>query len=432
MKISVQDLVNSGIIGIDDVKKLALMRRQEVLMEHNIETPKILSRMKKGKIRYYCNVPSKCSRTGSRHQITGDTPEEVEEAFQAEAYEALTHEQMTVQDLIDTCLKYRRDEIKLQTYERYQRILLNDIRGSKLGKTRVSDVKAVDCESFIRSMYTKEYTHGAIEQIKSLISTSFDYGISHEYMTANYMRGVKISKNCCAVGGSRTTGVWTDEEIGRLWAGSLEQWNRYRKFRYSAVILLLIYTGMRIGELLALTWDDVNWDKRQISINKTMIRYTDYETGQKILTTDSPKNMSSRRVITLNDVAIFWLQEIQRRNIEAGIESDLIVSSRTGHLLKAGTIDNSLRKFCKKIGIGYRSCHAARRTYVSIALDSGKIPINVVSRDLGHKKISTTQDVYYKIRKSENELLEQKNIVFSAVTGAANFLASAGITQKEA
>ena len=85
--------------------------------------------------------------------------------------------------------------------------------------------------------------------------------------------------------------------------------------------MALIFTGCRVGELLAANWRDIDFESKTFSITKTVIRYTEYDTGKKILTVDKTKTADGQRIIALTDEAIYWLKEIKRRNEELGRHS---------------------------------------------------------------------------------------------------------------
>ena len=174
--------------------------------------------------------------------------------------------------------------------------------------------------------------------------------------------------------------------------------------------MLAIYTGARIGELLGLTWDDVDLKAGTMSIDKTAIRYTDYETGKKIMTTNNTKTVSSRRVIELNDAALFWLNEIKSRNQQEGLTGNLVVQSKGGKMAKLDVINAALKYFCERAGVTVYSSHAARKTFATMMIDGG-LPLSVVSKILGHSEISTTQNVYYKPRTNASETINKENSI---------------------
>ena len=128
------------------------------------------------------------------------------------------------------------------------------------------------------------------------------------------------------------------------------------------------------------------------------------------MTTNNTKTISSRRVIELNDAAMFWLNEIRSRNQQEGLTGNLVVQSKGGKMAKLDVINAALKYFCEKAGVTVYSSHAARKTFATMMIDGG-LPLSVVSKILGHSEISTTQNVYYKPRTNASETINQENSI---------------------
>lgn len=410
------DMVARGMMTDDDARSLSMRYRQEVLMKSGIDIPE--PKQRPDTRQWLLTVPARYSKTKKRHQITRSSREAVIEAYEQEVYSVIAHDEMTVQGAVTEYLDSRRDELKISSYERYVRMSENHIKESFFGELRLTDVTLDYCRQYIQTLYKEGLCQTHIKQLKSLVVSSLEYAIAHDYITTNYMRSVKINGNLCSAERAHDTGAWTDEEMHELWLGSISQWQNGRHFRYSAAAMFLMYSGCRVGELLSATWNDVNFEEKTLSITKTLVRYTNYDTGKKILMTDTTKSVSSRRVLRLNDAAMFWLYEMRARNEQLGIESSLLVPSRSGRLVKQDTIDICIQKFCAAIGMRYLSSHAMRRTYARVLLDAN-VPVSEVSHDLGHKNISTTQNIYYKRRSAEAGQMDKKNAAFSAAVGIA-------------
>ena len=257
----------------------------------------------------------------------------------------------------------------------------------------------------------------SLKRIKSLVKTAFDYAVSRDMADKNYMVSISINGSLCSTKKEREKTVWEDDEVVTLCQKSLEWWQS-GKFRHSALLPALIFLGCRIGELSALTWNDVNFENRTVTFAKTIIEYTDYKTHQKCRTVDVPKRPDSRRTVYMNDGAMFWLMEIKRRNQETGINSSNVVVTKTGRIPKEDQLAISFRRICKNAGIPYKTSHTCRRTYTTVMIDGG-VTVSQVSADLGHKKGSTTLDTYYRTKKQTEEVLQMKNNVLNQVYSKA-------------
>ncbi len=165
--------------------------------------------------------------------------------------------------------------------------------------------------------------------------------------------------------------------------------------RNGALYHLAIATAMRMSELLGLKWTDLDWQKKTLYVQRQLIR--------SIVDKDyfaPPKTKNGRRAITLGDATIEKLHEHwQRQNIERAIagkrwqENDLIFPSTIGTPKNQSCLYLEFEKFLKKIGLPKIRFHDLRHTGATLLLNHGIAPI-IVSRRLGHYKVSMTLDIY--------------------------------------
>lgn len=414
MELIMQELLNAGIITMEQVERARMEKIMKALEEYGIETPKITKR--KDENRYICNIPKKYSKDGKRHNISGSTVEECEKKWRDEIYKFITAEpdrDATFQDIANEWLKKKRGTVNETTYALYVGMNRNHLKNTALGKMKVRDIHLSDCEDYIKSLYQKELCSTTTKQIKIMISGIMEYAVQHEYINTNYMHGVKVNAGICSTKGQRKKETWTDNELVKIKNESLKEWNEHKKYRHSAIIILQSTIGCRIGELCALNWKDIDFENKTLSITKNLVEYKDPDTNEWILTINNVKTVSGRRTIDLTDEAIFWFKEVKQRCEDKGIKSEHVVVNRNGDYIKPCQMLENFKTFCMAKKIKYKASHSNRRTYATILMDSN-VPISEVSADLGHSSISTTQKFYYKRRADREQLRSQKNAVFAA------------------
>ena len=146
MELIMQELLNAGIITMEQVERARMEKIMKALEEYGIETPKITKR--KDENRYICNIPKKYSKDGKRHNISGSTVEECEKKWRDEIYKFITAEpdrDATFQDIANEWLKKKRGTVNETTYALYVGMNRNHLKNTTLGKMKVRDIHLSDC-----------------------------------------------------------------------------------------------------------------------------------------------------------------------------------------------------------------------------------------------------------------------------------------------
>lgn len=160
-----------------------------------------------------------------------------------------------------------------------------------------------------------------------------------------------------------------------------------KEYYYSVGILLCLYTGLRIGELVALTWDDVNFKTKELYINKTITRIRKNKEWIDMII--EPKTKKSIRKIPLGNEIIILLKELKKKKI-----SKYIVSNKTGDRALIRTYQYFFTRIQKILNIKeVLNFHALRHTFATRAIESG-MDIKTLSEILGHSNTSITINRY--------------------------------------
>lgn len=176
---------------------------------------------------------------------------------------------------------------------------------------------------------------------------------------------------------------------------------------YNAVIRFQLYTGMRIGETLALSWDDINFDKRQININKTVNFINQkFQIGP-------PKTNNSYRILGMNDTVYNLLKLIKKQQDETKKllknvwqDLNLVFTQETGGYIHRNNINNRLNSLKKGTDYEYITVHSLRHANATLLLMNG-VDLKIVSAHLGHNDIQTTANIYVDVLKSQRQVVAQ-------------------------
>ena len=151
-------------------------------------------------------------------------------------------------------------------------------------------------------------------------------------------------------------------------------------------IIICLYTGLRIGELLALEWNDIDFAKAELHITKTC-HDSKNKNGTFCRITDAPKTENSRRVIPLPKQLLPILKEMKKRS-----SSELVITGNE-KILSVRSYQRSFELLLKKNGIPHRGFHAIRHTFATRAIECG-MDIKSLSEILGHKNATVTLNRY--------------------------------------
>ncbi|MGD0882271.1 MAG: site-specific integrase, partial [Acidimicrobiales bacterium] len=251
-----------------------------------------------------------------------------------------------------------------------------------LGKHRLAKLDVRHVEELIADLGRAGYQPNTIRLVRSVLRRSLGHAVRQGVLTRNVVTltdGPRIPRG--------TSRALTVEEVQKLLEAS-------RGVRFEAAFVLLVETGMRLGELLGLRWEDVDLEAGQLSIYQTLSTLD----GKIVL--DEPKTASSRRPYELSPQAVKALRSHQARQAaerlamgEWWTASGLVVVSDFGTPVDPSNFRRVFRKVSKEAGIEGCHPHELRHTAASLMLSRG-VPLHVVSDVLGHSSISVTKDVY--------------------------------------
>lgn len=286
----------------------------------------------------------------------------------------------TVADLLDAWLEAVAPTLKPRTLADYRQVATLHILPA-LGKVRLSKVEPSQLQSLYASLQAQG-KHRAARKVHAVLHRAFTLAVLWRWLAENPAKRVLPP----VYHPGRKT-LWTQEELAAFLAGTQDHW-------LQPLWMVALASGCRIGELLALTWQDVDLAEGSIAIGKTGA----YINGT--WTVSTPKTASGYREITMppEGVAALRHQKAQQAQwrLKAGPDwtaSNLVFTGETGRPLHASDVANAMRRLCKRLGLPPVTPHGLRHLHASLLLREG-LPVPAVSARLGHSTPAITMGVY--------------------------------------
>lgn len=148
-----------------------------------------------------------------------------------------------------------------------------------------------------------------------------------------------------------------------------------------------MYTGLRIGELLALEWSDISFERGIISVTKTCYEGKD-SSGSYTHIVTSPKTEASRRIIPIPKQIIPYIKTLQKMS-----KSKYVISSKCNKSISIRSYQRSYELLLKQLSIPHRGFHALRHTFATRAIECG-VDVKTISEVLGHNNLTITLKRY--------------------------------------
>ena len=261
---------------------------------------------------------------------------------------------MTFKNTYDMWSKNHFENISRQTIKTIKNIYNSYV--FKFNDYKIKDIKLIELQSFINTLKDNGLSTGTLKQVKSVLNMVFNYALKNEYINKNMVEFLDIGKHKKVLDRK----IFTNEEIKILWDNKGQ--------RDIDIILILIYSGLRVNELLTL-------ENTQINIESRYIR-----AGSK---TEAGKN----RLIPISYKILPLITKYIKLN------NKYLFQSKTGNFLLYNNYRQNFKKIIKKIGLQEHTIHDTRHTFATLLsnADANKTSIKNI---IGHANYGITEKIY--------------------------------------
>ena len=349
-----------------------------------------------------------------RKQFTGKTQQEVKNKLEQYKKEMLlgtisTDDKITLEEWYQTWLfDYRIKDLKPKSFEKYEGIYRNYIKGTELGRVKLKDLRTTHIQKYYNNLQ-KTKPVSTIKGLNTRLKPCLGEAEKQGYIQKNYCKMVTLPKDNT----TKVISILTKEEQD-IFIQSIQN------HKLNVLFLVALGTGLRLGELLGLKWNDIEFDTGILTVNRTLSKIKNRDTGKYEVIEQTPKTKNSNRSIPIPQNILYKLKEYKKEQNkqrllvgEAYINNNYIFTDDIGNVIDDKRPGRNLKTILTKLDIEPIKFHALRHTYAT-RLFEANIPPKTVQALMGHSDISITMDVYTHVMEDTKlEAIEKLNNIFA-------------------
>jgi integrase len=294
---------------------------------------------------------------------------------------------------LDIWLKdYKKNSVSPSTYASYHTNVNHHINPI-LGSTEVQKIKPHHIQKLLNSMGEDTPERNALNpwtviKVKNILSGAFEQAVRNQIILVNPVKATVSPKL-----EQKDIRILTECEQKAFL-------DACKGHRLEAMYTLALATGMRRGEILALSWENIDLDKKCITVKCSVSRIKDPETGKTELLFSEPKTKAGRRSVPIMDSLIPVLEVHKARQDgekkQAGSAwntHNLAFCSNVGTIIEPRRVATTMDKIAASAGLEHITFHALRHSFATRMLEAN-VPAKVVQDILGHTDVTLTLNTY--------------------------------------
>lgn len=309
---------------------------------------------------------------------------------------------ITFQALCDDWLKHYLSQGAKESSHRARRIALNHVINA-FGQSLIQKINKKMYQDLIDELANK-FSTNYISSIHSSANMVFTYAHDNKLIKDIPSEGVKLPKKKKTVADLKNDSInekfLEKEELEEFLTVVKEEGLEGDLLTFA----MLAYTGLRIGEMIALQWSDIDFSNNTLRVYKTYYNPSNNKLHYQLLT---PKTESSVRTITIDPLLIKLLNMhrneqnlIAKNNAPLYVNNDFIFATNEGYPKTIKSIATRLDRILKKTSIEKNiTPHSFRHTHTSLLIEAN-VHIKEIQERLGHSDINTTMDIYAHMTKN--------------------------------
>lgn len=281
--------------------------------------------------------------------------------------------------------------------ERYQKNI-----SKVIGKMMLVDVKPIHCQKIFSDMADEGYKTTTMYQTRIALFNMLEFAKENDIIIHNPCKK-SVRSDMGKPSDKKEALEIAEQQTFLEYAEGQSYENQYR---------FILQTGLRTGELVGLKWEDIDFDKKTMTISRSM----EFRHSTGVWRVGEPKSSSGYRTIPLTNEAIRILKDQKVKNSHLKVTPiewrEYVFLCRKGTPIKNSTYDTALYKICNKAGIKPFAMHILRHTFATRCIEGGMKP-KTLQKILGHSNIGITMNLY--VTTTDDEKQKEIELVESAL-----------------
>lgn len=346
--------------------------------------------------------------------VYGKTKSEAQKKLRAVKEDASRSEYVYVQKTgLDSFLLYwleniKKIELKPKSYDRLEDTVKKDIN-PYIGRIQLGAIETTDIQNLITKHFEAGRAHSSVKKVYDALNAAFKWGLSVKppKVKMNPCDGVKLpSKKLFKPSEIK---FYTEAEAELITKAALDKYPcGTPHYPLGGAIVLVLNTGIRLGELLGLEWKrDIDLEKNILTVHHNVVTVRDRSVDAKrkfiVKEQESTKTDSGQdREIPLNDMARLALDSLKKYTGN----SKYVMATRDGNRKSARDVDKLVRRIVLRAGFPEEKVyglHALRHTFATLLIQR-KVDIKTISELLGHSGVDITYKTYIHVIKAQKEM----------------------------
>lgn len=333
-----------------------------------------------------------------------------------EKVEYVAPSRQTVREYLETTwLPAIEHTLKPSTFDSYKRNLRQHVSGRFLGPRQLQKVDGAQLNALYALLLKGDDEHRklsvtSVRYISQILHRAFKDAMKYGAISYNPVERSDPPKPVA----SREMNVWSTSQA-RTFLASVADSRLYGAYQ------LLLYTGMRRGEMLGLRWSDIDLDAKRLQIVRSYVATGAQRKGEPAAEFSSPKTAKGRRHLALDDGTITALRAHKAKQNQEKLllgvgydDQDMVFAEPDGKPIHPKAMSWYFVRDIAKADVPTIRLHDLRHTYATVALNAGVHP-RIVQERLGHASVAITLDVYSHV--DMNMQAEAANRVAALLTG---------------